>query len=135
VEPSKVKLRESDNMNVNAVGESNNTMLDVPIESDNTTVQLLKESDNRTDVPRKTMAMDIHNTTELDPASEYDIIDLDIPGSKSRVGIEVRGRKSIEAASALYTMSQHYSPPSSGGLGNWQVVNWLRMTRQDSQQG
>jgi hypothetical protein len=135
VEPSGVELGESDNMNVDAVGESNNTMLDVPVESDNATVQLLGESDNGTDVPGKTMAMDVHDTTELDPASEYDMMDLDIPGSKSRVGMEVRGRKSIEAASALYTMSQHHSPPSSGGLGNWQVVNWLRMTRQDGRQG
>jgi hypothetical protein len=64
------------------------------------------------------MAMDVHNTTELDPAFKYDIMDLDIPGSKSRIGIKVRGRKSIKAASALYTISQHHSPLSSKGLSN-----------------
>jgi hypothetical protein len=38
VEPSEVKLKESDNINVNTVKELNNTILDVLIESDNATV-------------------------------------------------------------------------------------------------
>jgi hypothetical protein len=79
---------------------------------------LLRESDNKTNVPRKTIAIDIYNTTELDLAFEYNIINLDILGLKSRVGMEVRGRKSIEAASVLYTISQHYSPLSFKGLSN-----------------
>jgi hypothetical protein len=38
VKPSEVKLKESDNININMVKESNNTMLNVLIKSDNTTV-------------------------------------------------------------------------------------------------
>jgi hypothetical protein len=66
---------------------------------------LLKESDNRTDVPRKTIAINVYNTTELDLASEYNIINLNILGLKSKVGIEVKGRKLIKAASVLYIIS------------------------------
>ncbi len=62
------------------------------------------------------MTIDIH-IIEVDLASEYDIIDLDILEAKSRVRMDIRGHESIEAASVPYTMSQH-SPRSSGGLGS-----------------
>jgi hypothetical protein len=127
-----VEPEESDNMNVDAVGESNNTTLDVPLESDNATFQVLGESDNRTDVPGEGMAMGAH-ITEVDPASDDDMMDLDILEAKSRVGMDVRGRESIDAASVLCTMSQH-SPQSSGGLGTWQMVNWPKKTCQQGQQ-
>lgn len=126
-----VELGESDNMNVDAVRESKNTTLDVPVESDNATFQVFGESDNVRDTPGEAMAMGVH-ITEVDLASEYEMMDLDIPGEKSSVGMDVRGRESIDAASALCTMSQH-SPQSSGGLGGWQIVNWLK-TRQHGQQ-
>jgi hypothetical protein len=38
IKPSKVKLKKSDNININIVGELNNTMLNVFVESDNATV-------------------------------------------------------------------------------------------------
>ncbi len=131
-----VELGELDSMAINAIGESNNTILDTPVESDNTLVHLLGDSDNAIDVIQESMAMDVLDTTGGDPtSSECDIMDLDIPGAKSRVEMEVREGESIEAAGALYTMSQNHSPQTSGGLGGWQVVNWPRLTRQDDQRG
>ena len=80
--------------------------------------------------------MDVLDKTEVDQtSSEYDVMDLDIPGAKSRLEIEAMEGESIEAANALYTMSQYHSPRTSGGLGSWQVVNWPRMTCQDNRQG
>jgi hypothetical protein len=79
---------------------------------------LLKELNNRTDVLRKTITINMYNTTELNLAFKYNIIDLDIPESKSKVKIKVKEYKSIKAASAFYTISQHYSPLSFKGLNN-----------------
>jgi hypothetical protein len=79
---------------------------------------LLRKLDNRTDVFKKTITINVYNTTELDLAFEYNIIDLDILRSKNKIRIEVRRRKLIKAASALYIISQHYSPLSSKGLSN-----------------
>ena len=122
-----VELGESDKMTVDAVGGS---APDVP------SVQLLGDSESARDMPGQAMAMDVHDTTEVDPTlSEYDMMDLDIPGAKSRAEMETRERESIEAADALYTLSQYHSPPISGGLDSWQVVNWPMMTRQDVRQG
>jgi hypothetical protein len=45
--------------------------------------------------------------------SEYNIMDLDIPEAKSRVEIKAREGESIEAAHALYTMSQYHRSSSS----------------------
>ena len=120
-----VEPGEPDNMNIDVVEESNNTTLDVPLESDNATFQVLEESDNGIDVPREAMVMGVH-ITEVDPASD-DMMDLDILEAGSR------GRESIDAASALYSMSQH-SPQSSGGLDTWQMVNWPKKTHQQGQQ-
>ncbi len=50
------------------------------------------------------MTIDVY-IIEVDLASEYDMIDLDILEAKSRVRIDVRGHESIEVASAPYTMS------------------------------
>jgi hypothetical protein len=131
-----VELEESDNMTVDAVRESNNTILDTPVESDNATDHVIGDSENAIDVLQESMAMDVLDTTEVDrTTSECDMMDLDILEAKSRVEIEARQGKSIDAANALYTMSQYHSPRTSGGLGSWQVVNWPRMTRQDDQQG
>jgi hypothetical protein len=69
-------------------------------------------------VLKKTITIDMYNTTELDLAFKYNIIDLNIPESKSKIRIEVKRRKSIKAASALYIISQYYSPLSSKGLSN-----------------
>jgi hypothetical protein len=49
---------------------------------------VLRESDNRTE---EAIGMDVY-ITEVNPASEYDIMDLDILEAKSRVGMDVRGR-------------------------------------------
>jgi hypothetical protein len=56
-------------------------------------------------VLKKTITINIYNTTELNLASKYNIIDLNILGLKSKVGIKVRGRKSIKVTSALYIIS------------------------------
>jgi hypothetical protein len=69
-------------------------------------------------VLKKIIIIDVYNITELDLVSEYNIIDLNILGLKSRVRIEVRERKSIKAVSTLYIISQYYSPLFFKGLGN-----------------
>jgi hypothetical protein len=66
---------------------------------------LLKESDNKTNVSKKIITIDVYNTTELNLASKYNIIDLNIPELKSKIEIKVKRRKSIKTASLLYTIS------------------------------
>jgi hypothetical protein len=74
--------------------------------------------------------VDVLDTTEVDPTTfKNDIMDLDILEAKNRLQMEAREDKSIEAANALYTISQYHSPRTSRGLGSWQVVNWPRVTR------
>jgi hypothetical protein len=131
-----VEHGESDSMTIDAVGELNNAILDAPMESDNATVHVLGDSDNAIDVLQESIAMDMLDTTEVDPTtSEYDMMDLDIPEAKSTVEMEVREGESIEAANALYTMSQYQNLRTSRGLDSWQAVNQPRMTRQDDRQG
>ena len=131
-----VELGESDNMTIDAVGESNSTILGAPVEPDNARAHVLRDSDNAIDVLGESMAIDVLGKTEVAPTtSEYDIMELDIPEAKSRVEIKAREGESIEAANALYTMSQYHNPRTSGGLGSWQLINWPRMTRQDGRQG
>jgi hypothetical protein len=56
------------------------------------------------------MAIDVLNTIEVDrTTSKYDIIDLNILEAKSRVEIKAKQSKLIDAANALYTMSQYHS--------------------------
>lgn len=98
---------ESDNMTVDTIEESNNTTTDMAVD---TTARKPGDSDNVPDVP-----------------GEYDMMDVDIPGAKNRAQPDVRGGESIEAANTLYTMSQYHNPPSTGGLGSWQVVNRPKM--------
>lgn len=75
-------------------------------------------------VPNEAIAMDRLVTAELDPITlEYDIMEFDVLEAKIRGPREVNP---IEAANALYTMSQNYNH-SSGGLGSWQVVNWPKI--------
>jgi hypothetical protein len=131
-----VKFGELNNMIVDAVEESNDTTMNAPVELDNAIFHMLGDSDNATDMPGEAMSTDTLNMTEVDPTtSQYDMIDLDIPGTNSRVEMVVREGESIEAANTLYTMSQYHSPRSFGGLGSWQVIDWLRMTHQDDRQG
>jgi hypothetical protein len=131
-----VEPGESDNMTIDEVGELNNAILDAPMESDNATVHVLGDSDNAIDVLQESTAMDMLDITEVDPTtSEYDMMDLDIPEAKSTVEMEVREGESIEAANALYTMSQYHNLRTSRGLDSWQAANWPRMTRQDDRQG
>ena len=119
---------ESDNMTVDVIEESNNTATDIAVGSHNTTAHKLGGSDNVPDVPGEAMAMDMFGTTEPDPtASEYDMMDFDIPGARNSAQPDVKEGDSIEAANALYTMSQYHNPLSSEGLGSWQVVNWPKM--------
>jgi hypothetical protein len=66
---------------------------------------LFKESDNRTNVLKKTIVINVYNTIKLDLAFKYNIIDLNILRLKNKVRIKVKGRKSIKATSALYTIS------------------------------
>jgi len=116
------------NMTVDAIEESSNTTTDMAADSDNTTARKLGDADNVPDVPGESMAMDMPCTAEPDlTTSEFDMLDLDIPGAKSRAQPGVRESDSMEAANALYTMSQYHDTLSSGGLGSWQVVNWPKM--------
>lgn len=109
------------NMTIDAIEQSNNTTTDM-------TSRKLGDSDNVLDVPGESMAMDMLGTAEPDlTTSEFDMMDLDIPGAKSRAQQDVREGDPIEAANTLYTMSQYYNPPPSGGLSSWQVVNWPKM--------
>jgi len=116
------------NTTVDASEESNNTTTDMAADSHNTTARKLGDTGNVPDAPGESMAVDIPGTAEPDlTTSEYDMMDLDIPGAKSRAQPDVREGDSIEAANTLYTMSQYHNPPSSGGLGSWQVVNWPKV--------
>ena len=55
--------------------------------------------------------MDVLNTTEVDPTtSKNDMMDLDILEAKNRLQMEAREDESIEAANALYIISQYHSP-------------------------
>jgi hypothetical protein len=101
-----VEHGELDSITIDAVGELNNAILDALMESDNATVHVLRDLDNAIDVLQESIAMDMLDTTEVDPTtSEYDMIDLDILEAKSTVEMEVREGELIEAANALYTMS------------------------------
>jgi hypothetical protein len=127
---------ESDNMTVDAIEESNNTTTDIAADSHNTTAHKLGDSDNVPDVPGDAIATEVLGTTEPDSTtSEYDMMDLDIPGRKDRLQPDFKGGESIEAANTLYTMSQYHNPPSSGGLGSWQVVSWPKMDPKELLQG
>ena len=117
-----------DNTTVEAIEESNNTATDIAVSSHDTTAQKLGDSDNVLDVPGEAMAMDMFGTAEPDPTtSEYDMMDFNILGAKNSTQPDVREGESMEAANALYTMSQYHNPLSSEGLGSWQVVNWPKM--------
>jgi hypothetical protein len=54
---------------------------------------------------KKTIIINMYNTTELNLAFKYNIIDLNILALKSKVRIKVKKRKSIKAASTLYIIS------------------------------
>ena len=55
--------------------------------------------------------MDVLNTMKVDPTtSKNNIMDLDILEAKNRLQIEAREDELIEAANALYTISQYHSP-------------------------
>jgi hypothetical protein len=122
-----IKLR-PDSLAVDAVKESNTTTLDVTLELDNETVQLLRGTDSA----REVIAADDAVETDL-MASEYDMMDIDVPRPKSRAEMGARGIESTEAVNALYTMNP--SPRSSGDLGSWQAVNRWTAMRQDGRQG
>jgi hypothetical protein len=66
---------------------------------------LLKELDNKTNVPKKTITINMYNTTELDLAFKYNIINLNILRLKSKIRIKVKRRKLIKVASVLYIIS------------------------------
>jgi hypothetical protein len=73
------------NMTVDAIEESNNTTTDIAVDSYNTTGRKLVDSDNVLDVPSESMAMDMPGMAKPDLiTSEFDIMDLDILGAKSR---------------------------------------------------
>jgi hypothetical protein len=101
-----VKHRELDSITIDMVGKLNNAILDTLMELDNATVHVLRDLDNAIDVLQESIAMDMLDTTEVDPTtSEYNMINLDILKAKSIVKIEVREGELIEAANALYTIS------------------------------
>ena len=73
------------NMTVDAIKESNNTTTNMAADSYNTAGRKLINSDNVLDVPSESMSMDIPGIAEPDLiTSEFDIMDLDILGAKSR---------------------------------------------------
>jgi hypothetical protein len=74
-----------DNMTVDASEESNNTTTDIAADSHNTTTRKLGDTDNVPDALGESMAVDIPGTAEPDlTILEYDMMDLDILGAKSR---------------------------------------------------
>jgi hypothetical protein len=102
-----VELGELDNMIIDAVRESNNTIMDAPMESDNAIVLMLRGLDN----VLQELIVDVLNTTEVDPTtSKNNMMDLDIPEAKNRLQMKAREDELIEAANALYTISQYHSP-------------------------
>ena len=110
---NRVGFGESDDLTIDMIGDL------IPHE-DSATVQLLGHLDSTTDIPGGAITMDVHCTIEVGPiVPEYDTMDLDMPGPKSK-------DESIEAADALYTLSQDQGPRISGGLSSWQVVNRTR---------
>ncbi len=72
-------------MTVDAIEESNSTTTDMAADSQNMTAHKLADSDNVPNVPGESMAMDMPGTAEPDlTTSKFNIMDLDIPGAKSR---------------------------------------------------
>jgi hypothetical protein len=79
------EFRVPSNIIVDAIKESNNTITNIVADSYNTISHKLSNSDNVLDIPSELIAIDILSTAELDLiTSEFDIIDLDILGVKSR---------------------------------------------------
>jgi hypothetical protein len=73
------------NTTVDVSEESNNITTDIIADSYNTTVRKLKDTGNMLDALSESMAVDIPDKAEPDLiTSEYDIIDLNILGAKSR---------------------------------------------------
>jgi hypothetical protein len=73
------------NIIVDANKESNNITTNMAADSYNTTVYKLGDTNNMLDIPGESIAIDILGTAELDLTTlEYNIIDLDILGVKSR---------------------------------------------------
>ena len=105
--------------NMAATENSNRTATDMTVASHHLEAYELGDSDNVPDVCDEAMATDIGTQAPVPTILEYDMMDLDIPGGESREG------DSKEAASVLYTTSQHNHPPSS--LGSWQVGNWPKL--------
>ena len=116
---------EPDNMAIDVIEQSADTTTGIAVGSHHTTAHKVGDSDSVLDVPDEAMAMDRMVTAEPDPTTlEYDMMEFDISEAKSRGTREV---DPMEAANALYTISQNHNHPSSGGLGSWQVVNWPKM--------
>jgi hypothetical protein len=133
---ARVEVGHSDHFTADPIGELKNTPLDALAESDDTIVNVLWNSDITRDVPKEAMAMAVLDTTEFNhTASEQDMIDLNVPGAKSRGEAKGSGGQSADAARVLCTMSQYGGAQSSEGLGDWQLVGWRRMADRGSGQG
>jgi hypothetical protein len=73
------------NIIVNASKELNNITTNIVVDLYNTIVHKLRDIDNVLDAPSELIAVDILGTIEPDLTTlEYNIIDLDILGAKSR---------------------------------------------------
>jgi hypothetical protein len=103
--------------------KSDSAMVDV-----DAVVELLGDADGPRDVSEKaTATATASNTREVDrTTSEYDMMDLDMPGA-GRAGMEAPASDSMDAARLR---SQHHSPQSSEDFGGWQMVHGPIMTRQ-----
>jgi hypothetical protein len=119
----RVEIGESNDVTVDAIGQSDNAKLDA---SDHRLVEALRGLDSAvTAVPMDALG-------EVDAAFESDGMHLDVSEAKCGGGIEVRGYEAPNAASSLQTVS-HYIPQTSEGLRSWLVVE--KPTCQDGQQG
>jgi len=79
------EFREPNNIAIDAIENSSNIITSIAIGSYYTTAYKVRDSDIILDVPDKIIAIDILGTVGPDPITfEYDIMDLDILGAKSR---------------------------------------------------